>query len=195
MVILTEKEKNILDKIKPYTMTSFERCINAINLVKKINKNKIEGDIIECGIWKCGILVLMKLIDDNEGGERKIRGFDSFKYEISPVSIDEVKNILKDLNAENILLYEGYFQDSIPNVVNEIKKISILRLDASHYDATTFCLENFYDKVNKGGYIVIDDYGDYEPCKQAIEDFRSKNNITDQIFQTDYTEIWWEKTK
>lgn len=187
------KEK--INKIRPYTMVSQERCENIVNLVKNVNKEIVEGCLIECGVWKCGIVGLMSLIDDEFGSTREVIGIDSFKYELFPVSLESCKENLKEMNAERVILYEGFFNEIIPKIINNIKNISILRLDASHYDATMFCLDQLYDKISVGGYIVIDDYGDYVPCKKAIDDFRKKRLIEDPFFYTDYTEIWWKKTK
>ena len=38
-------------------MTSYERSVSLIRAVEYIEKDKIEGDIVECGVWKGGCKV------------------------------------------------------------------------------------------------------------------------------------------
>ncbi len=38
------------------------------------------------------------------------------------------------------------------------------------YESTMDGLVNLYDKVSKGGYVIIDDYG-LPPCAEAVTDF------------------------
>ena len=50
-------EKDVVDtynKVKAYTMTTPERIASLCNAVKYITANKIEGDFVECGVWRGG---------------------------------------------------------------------------------------------------------------------------------------------
>jgi len=58
-----------------------------------------------------------------------------------------------------------------------IDNISILRLDGDWYESTKVCLDNLYDKVVDGGFIIIDDYGCYEGYKKAVDEFLRVRNI------------------
>lgn len=199
-ISFSQQEVEIAKKSMPYTMTSLERMLGIIHKVREVNKNKIPGCLIECGTWKCGILATMCLADDLYESDRKIYGFDSYKYDekksgLLPqfkISFDEAKNNLSKLKADRCKLQQGYFEDSFPKIRDEIQQIAVLRVDAMM--ATIECLEEFYDKVSVGGYIVLDDYGHYPECKKAVDDFRSSRGIKDPIHYTDYTEVWWKKT-
>lgn len=57
---------NILNKCKPYTMTSEERLYAMNKAVEYLIKNNIPGDIVECGVWRggstmCALLGLVKM--------------------------------------------------------------------------------------------------------------------------------------
>jgi|694.fasta_scaffold139121_4 O-methyltransferase len=189
-----------IKKILPFTMTPIERCINLEKLIKSVNAENILGSLVECGVWKCGLLGLMKLSDKSYGGSREVVGFDSFRYVPPPdtkedlsISLLQAKNNLKIMGAEDCILHEGYFHETFPRVRDSIKNISILRIDAGLYEVTKLCLEEFYSKVSIGGYVIIDDYGHYKECKKAVDEFRENNNIHSKIVHTDYTEIWWKK--
>lgn len=50
-------------------------------------------------------------------------------------------------------------------------------------------LNALYDKVSPGGFIIVDDYGDFEPCRRAITEFREKHGITDPIEVIDWAGV------
>lgn len=89
---LSEKE-NIL-AVKEFTMTSIERQVALSRAVDYIAEHKIEGDIVECGVWKGGSMMLIarRLLQLNDN-DRKLFLFDTFEGMSEP---DE-----KDVSAVN----------------------------------------------------------------------------------------------
>jgi hypothetical protein len=186
-------------------MTSQERIDNLLTLVSDVESQGIEGNFVECGVWKCGMLGLMSLAKSTD---REVFGFDSFEGLPAPelidgesslnwggklnVSIEEAQMNLSAMGA-NATLVKGFFNKTLRNSKEKIGKISILRLDGDWYESTMTCLNELYDQVSPGGYIVIDDYGHWEGCKKATDEFRKNRNITAALNQTDYTEVWWKK--
>lgn len=87
-------EKDIVDtynKVKPYTMTTPERIASLCNAVKYITDNKIEGDFVECGVWRGGstmaaIDTLLKADDKT----REIYLYDTFEGMSAPTEHDKV---------------------------------------------------------------------------------------------------------
>ena len=61
--------------------------------------------------------------------------------------------------CEPIFYVQGFFKDSIPTVVSQIKSISFLRLDGDLYNSTKDVLDLLYFKINTDGLIYVDDYG------------------------------------
>jgi hypothetical protein len=78
---------------------------------------------------------------------------------------------------ENIIYHKGWFQDTLKLDASQIDQIAILRLDGDWYDSVKICLEYLYPKVSKGGMIVIDDYGYYEGCTKAVDEYLKENKI------------------
>lgn len=80
-----------------------------------------------------------------------------------------------------------------------------MRLDGDLYESTKDALEILYDKVAIGGYIYVDDYGSFDGCKRAIDEFRTKRGVTDPMsivientnaeLNPMYEAVWWKKTK
>jgi hypothetical protein len=53
-------------------------------------------------------------------------------------------------------------------------KISLLHIDVDVYEPTKIILETLWDKVVKGGVVVLDDYGTVEGETKAVDEFVSQ---------------------
>lgn len=88
---------------------------------------------------------------------------------------DTLNKNLKNNNINNnkIVIYKNLSNDK--NLLNKIKdlKIDILFIDGCHkYQSVINDFNNYKDKVNKGGFIVFDDYLDYQyspEVKKAVD--------------------------
>lgn len=191
-------------------MVSEERLDSAISAVQSVNAEGVEGCLVECGTWKCGVLGLMSIVDASLGGGRQVHGFDSFAGLPAPksidgheaqtwtsrlrVDVDQAQENLKVMGAHAIL-HKGFFEDTLRSSRNELGKIAVLRLDGDWYESTMTALDALYDLVSPGGFVIIDDYGHWKGCKKATDEFRILHGIKDEINHTDYTEIWWRKSE
>lgn len=52
-------EKELIDFAKNYTMTSQERMVTLLRAVEYIVKENVKGDIVECGVWRGGCMMLI----------------------------------------------------------------------------------------------------------------------------------------
>ncbi|MFL9831954.1 TylF/MycF/NovP-related O-methyltransferase [Flavobacterium sp. ST-87] len=82
-------EKNVISQVKDFTMTSPERIVSLIRAMEYININNIEGDIVECGVWKGGSIgaCLLTLIKLNKL-DNKIWLYDTFEGMNEPTDLD-----------------------------------------------------------------------------------------------------------
>jgi O-methyltransferase len=74
-------------------------------------------------------------------------------------------------DASRLRYHKGWFQDTLPAQADTVGNIAILRLDCDWYASTKICLDYLYDKVLPGGFVIIDDYGNYEGCRKAVDEF------------------------
>lgn len=81
---------------------------------------------------------------------------------------------LEEKNGINFLA--GWVNDTTDPSSCLIDQIAILRIDVDAYSASLVVLENLYDKVVPGGFIIFDDSGLYE-CVAAIHEFERKRGI------------------
>jgi O-methyltransferase len=97
-----------------------------------------------------------------------------------PGTLDENRRLLEDLIGyprEFIHYHVGWFQHTIPSDHQDIGQIAILRLDGDWYASTKVCLEYLFDKVVRGGIVIIDDYGTYEGCRRAVDEFMKAEGV------------------
>ncbi|MCL2289912.1 MAG: TylF/MycF family methyltransferase [Bacteroidetes bacterium] len=90
--ILTDMDKDffpLYELCKPYTMTSIERMYALYQAVKHVVKNNIEGDFVECGVWKGGSSMLMAAtLNHFKCYTRKIYLYDTFEGMSEPTQHD-----------------------------------------------------------------------------------------------------------
>ena len=94
-----------------------------------------------------------------------------------PGSLDGNRELLEGAigYSGSLLHYHvGWFQDTLPRDRNDVGSIALLRLDGDWYASTKICLEYLYDSVVAGGFVIIDDYGVYEGCRRATDEFFSE---------------------
>lgn len=86
----TPAEKSIIRQVLPYSMTSHERLVSLIRAVEHLCQQKIEGDFVECGVWKGGSAMAMALALKSLGDvSRKIHLYDTFDGMSEPTVKDE----------------------------------------------------------------------------------------------------------
>jgi len=190
---MQELIRDLIDK--KITMVSEERFNTIVRNKDKIDK--LEGDIVECGVWKGGMCIfLSKLFPD-----RHIWAFDSYEGFQDPtignyhfaneghtpsypayirVSLDEVKNNFQQyglVDEERIHFVKGWVKDTLAPYACPLKKIALLRIDVDAYSATREVLDLLYDKVVPGGFIIFDDTCLNETVN-AINDFYESRKKT-----------------
>ena len=65
-----------------WTMTDNKRQNFAVNAIQMINRDGIEGDIIECGVWKGGMIMAMVFENMKTNIDRHFWLFDTFEVSI-----------------------------------------------------------------------------------------------------------------
>lgn len=76
-------------KVRPYTMTSPERIIALCEAVKYVQNKHIEGDIVECGVWKGGsMMAVAETLLEVDDTSRDLYLFDTFEGMSPPTEND-----------------------------------------------------------------------------------------------------------
>jgi hypothetical protein len=183
--------------------------------VETVLRERVPGDFLEAGVWRGGATIFMKGILAAYGvQDRRVWVADSFRglpvpdevnfpqdvpidqsiFEELAVSLEQVKaNFARyDLLDDQVRFLEGWFKDTLPTA--PVDALAVLRLDGDYYESTIQILESLYHKVSPGGFVIVDDYGCIEACRQAITDFRTANGIDDPIVPVDWTGVYWRRS-
>ena len=194
----------LLLQVKPkYTMVSVKRLINLYNLVRQVNATHLPGDIVECGVWNGGSAAIMgAACRDDRDHLRTVWLFDSFAGLPTPGSkdgeraqdayfegwcqgsIEKVTQIFNQLHLslEPVKIITGWFDSTLK--AEPIKTIALLHIDADWYESVKVVLEELYDKVVDGGFIVLDDYWTWQGCRQAMTEYLREHQIQGVVFKS-----------
>ena len=206
----------IYEQCKPYTLTSLERMYSLYKAVNYICKNKIAGDLVECGVWKGGSVMLMALTLLKLGEtQRSIYMFDTYEGMVEPTDVDvNYSNVtakekweatstgdgstwcfspLEDVRR-NINL-TGYPEDKFILVKGKVEdtlpgtmpsSACLLRLDTDFFESTYHELKHLYPVLSKGGILIIDDYGHWKGSKEATDMYIAEKNLALFLNRVDY---------
>ena len=197
------------------TMVGRRRLADVRQCVDSVLADGVAGDFIETGVWRGGVTILMRGMLEAWGDtERRVWVADSFQGLPAPdaeafpqdvghdmsgvptlaVSADQVRTNFDryGLLDDQVQFLEGWFRDTLATA--PIEQLAVLRLDGDMYESTMDALEALYPKLSVGGYVIVDDYGAWEPCRQACTDYRERHGITDEIVSIDWTGVHWRRT-
>jgi O-methyltransferase len=113
-------DRQIIDRVRPYTMTSDERLQALIDAVRYVVRRNIPGDFAECGVWRGGSVLAMLLTLQEEGvSDRDVHLFDTFEGMTAPTEHD-VSSIdppaLETWNETEGKAWSQFFDESIFNL-------------------------------------------------------------------------------
>jgi O-methyltransferase len=179
--------------------------------------SQVPGIIVECGVWRGGMIAAIAdvlqddsreyyLFDSFEGlpdakeidgpsatewqqDKQSTRYFDNCKAEMS-----FAESALKKAGCQKYKLIKGWFKDTLPSF-NPEKPIAILRLDGDWYESTMDCMVALYPKVQPGGLILIDDYYTWDGCAKAIHDYLSQHSLSARIYRSNEGVCYMVKPK
>ena len=89
-VEFNKTEKEIFDYVrsKNLTMVSDNDLFPNLLIAKYLVENNIKGDFVECGVWRGGSTMAVKLLFDEYNFKSKCWLFDTFQGMVEPKDID-----------------------------------------------------------------------------------------------------------
>lgn len=103
--------------------------------------------------------------EESKGNLRPINALCAEKETFRKLLVDKIGH-----PTDKLMIYEGWFQDTIPKAIDKIEELAILRLDGDLYDSYRISLEYLYPKVKTGGFVIIDDWC-IGGCRKAIQEY------------------------
>lgn len=195
-----------------HSMIGRARMDNLRMACETVLQEGVPGDFIETGVWRGGACILMSGILAAYGDSSRVvwvadsfeglpepdpdtyeadRGDIHHTFEALAISMEEVKENFRryDLLDDRVRFLKGWFKDTLDSA--PIDKLAVLRLDGDMYESTMDALTALYDKVQPGGFVIVDDYGAVAACEQAVTDFRTLRGISCPIIDVDGIGAYW----
>lgn len=76
---------------------------------------------------------------------------------------------------DRVHYYQGKVEDTLPSRAPE--EIAILRLDTDFYGSTRHEMEHLFPRVVPGGVLIVDDYGHWQGCRLAVDEYLERTGI------------------
>jgi O-methyltransferase len=165
-----------------HTLVSPIRCWVLYSLLKQIRS--IEGELWECGVYKGGTALLIRMLRDEIAADKKVRLFDSFegmpetearldvhkKGDFADTSLTNVSNVV---GKNEVYYHAGFIPETFSGL--EVASVAFAHIDLDLHDAILESCRYLYPRLAKGGVMVFDDYG-FPSCpgaKIAVDAFFS----------------------
>jgi len=213
---LPDADREIVARVAPYTMTSLERQASLVGAVDHVVKHGIAGDIVECGVWRGGSMMLVALALMARGDtSRDLVLFDTFEGMSAPTDRDRGPNgesaqvllehtgrdqwlwgvaSLEDVKAN--MVSTGYPQERLHFVKGKVEdtipgtiaeRIALLRLDTDWYESTKHELTHLYPRLSRNGILIVDDYGHWRGSREAVDEYFAASEEPVYLHRVDYT--------
>jgi len=200
-------DKIIQDELKWYNSMHYilqdsQEAIDVAMICKFIlEREDIEGDILELGVEFAGFTVVIADFLKRIGSKKHLYGcdtFEGFPYDDlqegelaqenkmgTGMGLDyehAIKKIIKYNVDDRVTLLKGLFEDTLYQKIAD-KKFSVVFMDCNLYQSTKFGLEFSYPRLSQGGILVFDEYEDNKKGKAyfgetiAANEFCAKNGV------------------
>ena len=190
--------RRILTVTPRYSMVSPEGLVHLDGVMRLANDRNIPGAVVECGSWNGGSVAMMgaTCADQSCQTPREFWAFDSFEGLPPPGDKDgkeeqeaffvgwclgdpeKVRRIFAQLSRSKYRLniVRGWFSETMNET--PVDQIALLHVDVDWFESVEYVLETLYDKIAPGGFIVFDDYGVWQGCRTAVDQFLDRRRVS-----------------
>lgn len=200
-----DKDREIVSHVSRnnLSMTSFERLYATLMACRHVCENRIEGDFVECGVWRGGNTLIAADVFRRIAPGRKAYLFDTFTGMTKPTEFDvariginaleqffqlqkdnynewcyaSLEDVQKNFQDRGLLSQAVFVQGDVLKTLRDEaqlpERLSVLRLDTDWYESTKLELEVLYPRLTTGGVLIVDDYGYWDGAKKAVDEYFS----------------------
>jgi O-methyltransferase len=192
----------------------FARLIHFHRLIEQIAG--VPGDVVECGVADGASLATLCSLLIAHGQKRELWGFDSWAGLPAPAGPDlgarsvaaggmfaaaSTARVREELLAYGICeaeistrvrLVPGLFSHTLPNFQ---RPIALLHIDVDLYQSYLDCLGNLWPRVQAGGVVAFDEYGEpdtWPGARRAVDEFFAAHAADASELRLDESSgKWW----
>jgi O-methyltransferase len=213
---MNDREIQIVQSVRPYTLTSEERIAALVNAVAYVVEHKIPGAIAECGVWRGGSMMAVALTLLHRGdSSRHLYLYDTFEGMSQPANCDQsfdglsaqsqlehdpigtgvwCRSPIEDVRAN--VLSTGYPEEKVHFIKGKVEEtvpsirpdgLSILRLDTDWYESTKHELIYLFPLLDPRGLLFVDDYGHWKGARKAVDEYLTERELHLYLHRVDYS--------
>jgi O-methyltransferase len=192
------------------SLCSPERLRGLRALAADVAQRNLTGDVAECGVYRGGSAAVLADQLLHRSPTTAMWLFDAFDGMPKPGAEDpaeawtEVGRYASSEGAvretfaaarvpfDRVHIVAGRFEETLPRFAPP--PLVFLHVDCDWYASVKLCLSTLYDAVVTGGIVVIDDFGHWEGCRRAVEQFFAERGIQPTLIAIDYTSHYFVKS-
>ncbi|AFZ21391.1 TylF/MycF/NovP-related O-methyltransferase [Allocoleopsis franciscana] len=197
--------------VRPHSLLSYINLFFLQELAQRLEREEIPGDFVECGVYRGGSAGVLGYEAKRSKFSRRLWLYDSFAGMPETVEKDDdssrsltgsyvgseqqTRRIMHRLKVpeEQYTIVVGLFEDTFPAA--ERVEIALLHIDCDFYNPVKLSLEKFYEFVQPGGYVLLNDYGYFQGSRLATDEFISQLNHPVHLVQIDKEAYYFQKPK
>lgn len=200
----------LIYKAKPFTLLTWHRLSALYDAAASLDAEGVPGAIVECGVWKGGSAAVLAraarrplwLFDSWEGfpepsaEDRSVTEGHAVSRGMFAATPDDVRLALASVGVnaeERATLVKGWFDKTLPASRDQIGAIALLHMDADLYASSKTVLEGLWDQLSPRGWLFVDDYGNWQGCRKAVDEFFLQKRLKPAWISLDFTGVAWRK--
>ena len=203
------------ERCAPYTMTSRERLYSVYQAARYLVGASVEGDVVECGVWRGGSAMMAALAFAASSDTRRLWLYDTFEGMPAPTAQDTASweadpheewarnqrdginewcySPLEEVRAN--MVSTGTPADRLEFVQGKVEEtipgrvpeqIALLRLDTDWYESTRHELIHLFPRLVRGGVLIVDDYGHWPGVRRAVDEHLAEHDVHLLLARVDY---------
>lgn len=191
-----------------FTMAGARRLDHVRTCVEDVIARQTPGDLFEAGVWRGGTSIWMRaLLRQYNVIDRTVWLADSFEGLPETTRLDDgseighpgqfeasLPTVKRNFDRFGLLdgqvrFLPGWFGDTLP--LAPVRRIAMLRVDGRMYQSTMDALVPLYDRISRGGWVIVDDYCSNDASRAAANDFLASRGLSPDIRRIDWTAACW----
>jgi O-methyltransferase len=206
----------LITQIGEFTKTSPERIYALHEAVRYIEKRRVPGAIVECGVWRGGsMMAAAQTLVSMRSTHRDFYLFDTYNGMTEPSAVDRdlrgtaatalMENSTRDSNiwsyaskeeVRHNLSTTGYPMEHLRFIEGRVEdtipahapdQIALLRLDTDWYESTAHELNYLVPRMAEGAVLIIDDYGHWQGARKAVDEYFTSFSPAVLLTRVDYS--------
>jgi O-methyltransferase len=178
------------------TLVSYERLLATLMTCKYVITNDIQGDFVECGVWRGGNSIVAAEMIKLYQSEKKVWMYDTFTGMAQPTDIDVDIYGVSAYNEYNTSKREGYnamFYASLDDVKNQFRTRDLLGSNVQFIQGDVAETLNSANSLPESISVLRLDTDWYESTKVELEILYPKLSLGGCLIVDDYGH--WEGSK